>query len=483
MNRVAFAVGTGGLLIAFAFASSDVPEPETPENGFTPITWNADQRINDDGSLTTNFTTGWVNYFDGEWKKITPRFVEGDDGFSITEAPYYFHAPKILDTFTYINNNKFDPDKNAKNTEPPVTKAKTFTAAHSVTGVSDNNGLLYENAFDFGDLRITATQESVSYVAVFNEEPAGDEDIHIPFSQVILGAESVRDLSGRGVGSVQKNTGSGIVFGEKRGRQIFTRQAFVWDSEGRTMPIAVLTRKIGGAVISTKVIPRSFLRNATYPVYTEATDAFTADTADRGMTSDSGDFATYRAGNNLTLETANNVNLFAVNWLSGGTTYFGYRSYLWWATGTTIPSGNTITAATLTVNYPNAHAAISRTTYLVENRQAADTLATSDWTLIGESGVGTGTGQPYASITRTSGEAAGDKVFTINATGLLKIAKGSGNTYFATVSAYDWDNSAPPNESTTGSNYKSSDNAANKPTLSVTHSAPSSQPKQLFYFM
>lgn len=203
-------------------------------------------------------------------------------------------------------------------------------------------------------------------------------------------------------------------------------------------------------------------------------DPFTADVADRGMVSDGGSSwpNTRNGTGSVSLEAVDRVRHYAVAWRYSATNYAIYRAWLWWTTGTTIPSENTITAASLEVYFSITHAAVTRDFYLVENRQASTALATSDWTRIGASGVGTGTGQPFGTVTRTPSEAASSETFTINSDGWAKIAQGSGNTYFSVVESDDWNNTTPGSESTAGAEFNSADAASNKPTLSVTHTAP-----------
>lgn len=481
MNRFGLILGT---VIVGASVAGTISHQPTESIPFKPLTWNADQRDNQDGSLTTTFATGWVNYLaeDG-WKQIRPEFTETDTAFVITEAPYRFTAEKTLGTFTFENANRFDPETRTEITADPISKTKIFPESNPVEGQITNEGLLYEGAFPYGDLLVTATQESVSYVVVIRENPG--TELRIPFVQQLPDGAKATNKEGTLSLSTQKDTGSGFSL-SVGGREFFTRAAHVWDSSGLIRPISVLTKKTGNTLRSIKVIPQDFLKHSTYPVYTDAVDAFTADASDRGIVSDGGaSWANTRNGaGSLALESLTRTEHFVVAYRYDASNYAAYRAFMWWDTGPTIPSGNTITAATLTVFFDATHAAESRSMYLVENRQATDTIATTDFVRIGASGVGTGVGQPFATITRGVSEASGFETFTLNADGLAKIVKGSGHTYFTVVESNDWDNVTPGSESTTGAEFNSGDAGSSKPTLSVTHAAPESPNirREFFFF-
>lgn len=431
-------------------------------NLFVPKTWNADERVNAGGTLTTNFSGGWQNRMkqDGSWEKINIDFTEDSTSFFLGGTPFGFHAPKKSGgEIRFDNSVNFDPHTNSVIEEPVIGKTKMFTGTYDVPGAITKDGILYKGAYSFGDILLQSHQQHVKQLVVFNEEPSGTGDVEIPFIQEV------------DAGTVASKTAKGMTF-MKGKRSIYTKPAFAWDSNGKYFPLQVTSKKVGRVLTCKKIIPRSVLKAAVYPLYADTVDTFTSDTADSGILSYDATFATARApGANLGLESVSNTRLYAVCWRSGD--YFIYRSYLWWATGATIPSGNTISAASLAVDYPDTHAALSRTVYLVENRQASTTLATTDYPLIGASGVGTGTGQPFGSITRGVSDAGAVYTFTINSDGQAKIAKGSGNTFFAVSESDDWGNSAPGAEDTAGSSFQSANAAGTKPILSVTHASAS----------
>lgn len=466
------ALATGAVMTAALLnnGSSEpiVSEPQKKAE-FVPLTWNVD--LKQDGETYTQRMVGsWDNYHTSSgWKKIDKTVIKDVSGFHMTSAPFAFHAPLFASgNFRYIANSDFDEQTNSFFDEAPMEKRKSFPTADPVPGVvSSDCSILYANAFPNlnGDLCIKITDQSVLYLVRFNAEPSGAGNVEIPFRQSIPGENiSLRNRKGEVISGTGADLAKGIEL--KRGkRRILTQEAHVWDSSSPSKSVPI---KIIGFFNAKKIIPRSFLRNATYPVFTDATDTFTSDTADRGMTSDSNTFSVMRSGNNLTLEALNRTTDNVVCWQAGAT-YFSYRAYLWWPTGATLPSGAVFSSASLDIYFPGTHAAISRGMYLVENRQASSALATSDWSLIGASGVGTGTGEPFGTITRGVSEASGHEVFTINSDGQSKIAKGSGNTYFAIVESDDWDNTAPSAEDTAGTDFNFADAASNKPTLSVTY--------------
>lgn len=477
MRKAASIVVALGLLFGTRMLASDPVE-------YAPVGWNAETMTN--GNIaTTRFGGSWMNYLEGGvWKKIEPIFKYTGTGFILERAPYRAFAPLRADgVFRFEDKHTYDPISRETFTAPTLGKTKRFLQAQSVPGTITTEGILYENAFPdiHADLLVTATTEEVRYLTVFRSAPTGA--VEIPYVQTFDGIQSVGVRTGTGYAAssmeTERDVGKGRVVRLSKHRSIYQGQATVWDGQ-QTRKIQVKERRQGNTIFGRKLIPASVFKDFNFPIYTDTTDSFTASTSDCGIVSNDASFASYRAGSNLALETETNPNLYVVNW--NASPYFGYRAYLWWDTSA-LPDTATISAASVDVYYADTHASISRTSYLVENRQASTTLATTDWGLIGASGVGTGAGQPYASITRSSGEAAGTKTFTINATGITKVSK-TGNTYFAFISAYDWDNSAPPNESTAGSNFNSANAASNKPILSITYTLSSaSAPPQVLIFL
>lgn len=447
---------------------------------FIPKTWNAEERANPDGTFTTNFTSSWMNRRtdDGLWEKINIDFTEDSTSFSLKGTPFGFSAPKNSGgAIRFTNSVNFDPNSGVVINDLPIGKTKIFTGTNNVSGELTPDGILYKNAYSFGDILIQSNQEFVKQLVVFNTEPSGTGDIEIPFIQELDNGISVKKIDGSNVSLLkERDSGRGIAFTDSSTRSIFTKPAYVWDSSGKSMAITILTRKIGKILSCRKIIPRTFLSNAVYPVFTDTIDTFTSDTADAGIVSDGGSsWANTRGGlGSLALDggSASVAKNYVVAYRYDATNYAAYRYFAWWATGATIPSGNTISSASLDVFFSATHAALSRTMYLVENRQASTTLATSDFTNIGASGVGTGTGQPFGSITRGVSDASATYTFTINSDGISKIAKGSGNTFFTICESDDWNNSTPGSENTTGSDLNSANSASNKPTLSITHAPP-----------
>lgn len=451
---------------------------------FVPKTWNAEERANLDGTFTTNFTGSWMNRMknDGSWEKIDTNFTEDSTSFSLNGTPFNFSAPKRSGgAIRFVDSVNFDPDTMSVISKPIIGKTKRFIGTNNVQGSLTSEGILYKDAYSFGDILIQSNQQSVKQLVVFNSEPSGIGNIEIPFIQELDSGLLAKTKIGKNIPSSKEiDSGSGMAFIQSDERSIFTKPAYVWDSSGKYVAIKVMTKQIGDILYCRKIIPRSFLSSAVYPVFTDTIDTFTPNSADAGIISDGGSsWANTRGGaGTLTLDGGSSsvAKNYVVAYRYDATNYAAYRYFAWWATGATIPSGNTISSASLDVFFSATHAALIRTMYLVQNRQASTTLATSDFTLIGSSGVGTGTGQPFGSITRGSSDASATYTFTINSDGISQIAKGSGNTFFTICESDDWDNSTPGSENTTGSDLNSADSASNKPTLSVTH-APSASKK------
>lgn len=440
---------------------------------FVPKTWFADERTVGD-KIETRITNRWINYYDGQkWQKINRTPVQDFDGFHWNEMPYGLDLPATSrGAFTFTSNNKFDTESGAALTEEPLVKHKTFRDIADVPGVPDYGGctVLYPNAFPQwnADLCEKVTGQEVRHLIRFNAEPSGTGDILIRFRQTFDESVTVNHR-GKTKGS---DYGSGAEI--KRGkRRIIMEEAAVWDSSSPPKNEKI---KIQGFFNASKVIPRSFLDSAQYPVFTDTVDTFTSSTDDQEIISDgspSSSWSTVRNGTALSLGTLSDTNARAIAQVSGSS-YFIYRSYLQFPTGSVIPSGDSVTAVTLALRYPSTNSSgFSTTQYVVRSRQAASSVATTDFNLIGDSGVGNGTIE--GQNTRANGAGASTQTMTLNANIYQYIAKGSGNTYLAVLESTDWDNSTPTKTANVGTEFSSGDTAgtANDPTLTVTH-APSS---------
>lgn len=469
MKRFLALAATGALILSVT-TSKQEEEPT-----FTPKTWNAVERVNEDGSITTNFDPTFINYLTGtgEWEPVDFSPTETMVAYVYDKLPYKVELPKIAnEPITFTNNNRFDIIENKEKNDPPLSKTRAFVGAEPIEGELVERGVFYRDAFpDIGaSLFVQLHEQEVRYLVQWDEDPQCTGEITVPFVQEISNKQASLKSKGADLTDKKTRTRDGMTAEISPFRKIETPPAYIWDSQIASMPIDLSFQVKGGKILGEKHIPCGFFKDAVFPVFSDDVDGFTSNTADDSTYKANASYATVRGS-------------AAGDALRGGTVMYVYarkdagdfvteRGFAYWVTGSTIPAGNTVASATLTVFFPSTNGE-ARTTYLVENR-AGDAVATGDYSAVGDSGIGTGTGQPFGSVARTASEGAGSEVFTINSTGLGEIAKGSGNTYFAFVAAKDWDNVTPVFGSDTfvGGDINSADAASNRPTLSVTHNSP-----------
>lgn len=186
-------------------------------------------------------------------------------------------------------------------------------------------------------------------------------------------------------------------------------------------------------------------------IYNQATDTYanvrsaTAGSNDRGASAD---------------------NFYIQNGNLGGGQYNIERAFFYFATGATIPAGDTITAASLALVTKNDVTVTDGYTATLVATTPADpaNIVLGDFDQVGSTSFGEGT----IPATNTG------FTITINATGMAAITKGSGNTVWGLRMSGDVANSSP--SSFNQANIRSADHAtsSDRPTLSVTHVAPSS---------
>jgi hypothetical protein len=182
---------------------------------------------------------------------------------------------------------------------------------------------------------------------------------------------------------------------------------------------------------------------------------FTSDAGGDGYCNDvQGSFATARAdtsANNGVDTGGTTIQILAEK---SGSNFFILRGFIPFDTSS-IGSGATILSATLTLNIVSVNTT-GGNLYIVASTQASGTtLVAADY---GRINFVAQTGSPFDGTSLTS------QIQSLNATGLSNVSK-TGVTKFAILFDNDFNNNAPA--ALNGSNVNSSDNASNKPTLTV----------------
>lgn len=172
---------------------------------------------------------------------------------------------------------------------------------------------------------------------------------------------------------------------------------------------------------------------------------------------------------------ANNTG--ATNWTAMG------RSLVGFATGAVIGSGENVTSATLSFRGTTVSNHFSQSVVIDRNvptNQAQ--LATGDYNLAEWDGVEQATNR----IALSSWSTSGYNDFTLNATGISNIAKGSGNSWYGGRCSADFDNSSPSptnNFARAEAYFADQTGTTNDPKLVVVHEVASFTSSPMMHMM
>lgn len=445
---------------------------------FAPYTWNAERRRNADGTKTTRFHGRWNNTLDAndQWKPIDLSWQSSAQDFRPTLSPFGLVAPRRLRSGILLEDRKpFDAASRRVRKDREIGILKTFTGVADVEGTVTQDGILYPGAYPFGDVLIQTNQQEIRTLVVFPSEPAGTGDIEIPFTMELPAGLSVLLREGAAYRqrslSAERDVSSGLQLAQDAHRNLFLREVAVWDSAGNYVPITLRGSLSGNLFTGRKIITRDVLSRLVYPAFADTTTAIGAGTNDGQVSYGNATWATCRSaatGDGVaSAETSSVLGAFFI----GGTTYACFR--LFFPFTTSISASDTVSAIDLTLNFPNTAAAQAHSYYVAPGTQA-DTLTTADYDSLGSSGIGTGS-LYSAAVSRSAGEAAGDKTFSLNAAAIAAF-NNTGTNKYAVVDLNDWDNIAPTTltDSGNGNRATMADSASNDPTITVTHAPPPS---------
>lgn len=486
------------LLIPIAFAQvpnieipvpAEVPTISPVEEDFKPSTWNTDVRENDDGTVTSKIHLKFSNYVEGnKWEPIDLSLRRTATGFAMTAAPYTLLLPEFADgDIKFVSTNRFSPKTKEIRNDPPVTKIKKWTEATHVRGVQTSEGVLYPNALPYGDILLQPHEQEFRSLVRLNHAPPGTNDLTIPFTEVY--SDNLKPESkGKKLTSVITDVGEGFGVALNEFRGISTKKATVWDStpiHAKSIPIVIQGRYRNGRFEGVKVIPRSFLENATYPVFTDTTSTFFPD-PNAETTSVDGDVyrtvaleswdTTHDATNGTAAEPS--ANPWSVqSYFDGVATYEIDRGFLLFDTSA-IPDTDVISAATvqlyITTLLDTDNDAQSYFTIVGNTSPASNTdLVVGDFDQCGAIDNPT---KMSDDVDATGISTSAYNTWTMNATGLANISQ-TGITKWGVRSGNDIEDIAVVGNVRTTILVRSAEQTGttNDPVLTVTHAAPAAE--------
>jgi len=455
-----------GLSVVFVFIMT-VGKASAESPDFKPYSWNEYRKQNSSEQVTSHFYSKWVNFFDGKnWNPINvnPRTVSG--AFVVTDAPYSVSLPlRANGKIKMVNTNKYSVLRDALDTSENISKDKVWLTAKNVEGVVSGPSVLYRGAFDFGDLVFDFHEQEIRSIVKISSNPSGFQDLEIPFEETYSTNVVLKNKLKTTVGGAEVDLSSGIV-AENGNKVLNTKQAYAWDSSEipRYVKIKLLCHLATDKLLCKKVIPRTFLDSAIYPIFTDTTTTF----APSGY---EGDFEILAAswtgvrdaGTAGALYTSSPIWIYSSS--SDGSPYANYR-YFFSVDTSSIPDTDIISSAFFNFTVNHLYTNATDINIVGATPSTPSSLTTADYDALSYTS--------YGSIAMASLVDESASNLDLNSTGLTAISK-TGVSSFALITEKDRSNTAP-----TSGNYgikiytTAQAGTSLDPYFSVTYAAPAS---------
>ncbi len=236
---------------------------------FAPLSYNADLMTLKNGEKKLRIFASHVNYRDGKQYRRINTYLNFDPLLSKwgqNRASYSCSLPQYADDWIDFTSGYLEAN----------ISIKARALASHVLGVlrngePDGNYILYPNAFGKGiDLRIYAEEDGLKKVIVINSKPNLIADMSFDFELDLPSAKPILDNSNN-----PWDRSSRLDFSSKtlligdRGKELYFRDALLWDSSGMIEPVKIELYRSKGAIYLRKTVPAKFLEKAIYPVSTD----------------------------------------------------------------------------------------------------------------------------------------------------------------------------------------------------------------------
>lgn len=389
---------------------------------------------NGDGTEIMQAFAGYIYYEDKETKElkeIDTTLLPSEYGWEMRKANYEVMIPRYADEwFKFINSSQIDYETGEDLFTPEEEINLRALGVKKVEGFLMTNTLdpwkyrkvVYQGAYnEHTDLELVARDSIFDKLIVIRQEPVDlSHDLEFSFELDFPQRAEVKFKENNNLKTWSENEPlitSNSVLIEKL-RKTWFRYFQVWDSADNIEPIKVRLEKKNNKYILTKIIPKEFLKNAVYPVTTDA-DQYLADCAGGD---DIGHITKQGSGNDRWDLTHNAINGDSTV-ICGGTGNFVWTKDIGGATKISdiarafipidtsgIVDASDISAATLNV-YVNA--LVGNSTYNIVQTTQLDvtTLTIADYDLCGAIHSAT---VGAAAVTPSASSRA---VFILNATG------------------------------------------------------------------
>lgn len=470
----------------------------------TPKTWNANSLVLPNGHIQTDFRGKWVNFYeDNIWKPIDSSLKEEGNNWVFRNGPFTASLPKLSNGVAeFVSTNKWDIFSKTKITDADFSVRFTPIGVSIVDGIINPNKsteLVFVNAYPFGDLIYNIERSRaprLQKLVRFNSEPAGNQNIEIQFNithdkddiythDIVLSKkdQDISDGLQQEISAELKKKDNNLIeimrkLFEIKGktkkkwdgknktittpicfhpenlsnnRGVGFKQFKVWDSSGKSEQINVrFERQLNGSIILTKIVPRKFLQEATYPVYTDTTSTFYPDpdvevtSVDGNVTRDASgsSWSSLRDGVGTTADDVENSTIVVRAVVNADPTLFNLlaRGVFLFDTST-ISDNDTITEATLSIYGSNKTntSSIDMDINIYSSSPASNTaLVAADYNI-----ANFGSTAFSSTISYTNWALSAYNAFVLNGNGLSNISKTGVSKFGARNVNYDVSNSAP----------------------------------------
>lgn len=258
-------------------------------------TWNSNHELQENGKVQATFHTGWKNWLDSddEWKEIEVDLVDFGDYYGVEKAPFTVKLPKLsTGEAIFISDNRYDPLTKKIIQDEPLEMSITAQDVKEVPakletgdfGFGNMEYVVYEGAYPNADLiYFVDSYPSLRKIIRFNKNPNAESDLEYKFA---LSFDKETEIwEGEDLKNAVDTQGEFEIYSKlEDDRIIRILSAYVWhewnsklEKAGNEMvnksdrtPINV---SYDGSIL-TKTIPKSYLDNASYPVYADASISF-----------------------------------------------------------------------------------------------------------------------------------------------------------------------------------------------------------------
>lgn len=325
------------LLVASTFAYD--PNEDDP---IYKLTWNSSQYLQEDGTIRAEYEIGWEHYLDetNHWANIDTEFVKNGNFYEVNKAPFSVKVPVLsTGTATFVSNNRWDNLEDEAIKDAPLTMNLTAQGVSEVQakvetgdfGFGEVDYIVYPNAYPSikGDLIYWVDNFPVpelKKIIRINENPNVGQDIKLCFN---TGFNKAIDLIEDDVpkeGKIVTEDPIEIIPDGKDGpRKIVLDKAYIWhdwksqiEPKGENFVLMPsdreeVTIEMDGQELC-KTLPKTYLDNSEYPVYSDATVTFSASPGTADGYTLWGDLSgqTWTTGRNAAGVSWNNVDIYGL---------------------------------------------------------------------------------------------------------------------------------------------------------------------------